>query len=712
MELQDFLQFGAFRLDLGRRQLLRDGQAISLPGKAFDVLLVLLQRPGETVTKDDLMKAVWPNTFVEEGNLTQTIFVLRKAMGDSDGQHLIITVPRQGYRLAGTVSAGAAAPEPLHSVSIVPQRPVRRLPRVFWWTGLAVALALAWWMLIRRSARERMPEAIPARFTIGTPDGTIFREGRVSPDGQWLAFIGFDTTGRKQLWVRRLNSLTARPLTAAQDTPIWSPDSRFIAFGDQGKLKKIAVAGGASQVVCDAPLVIGGSWGLGDNIIFGGGSENEIVFVAAKGGVPKSLTRLDAARGENQHSFPVFLPDGRHFLYTVQSARPEYGGIFVGSLNAPGERVRLLEDVSNSEYAPPPVSGTGSGNLLFVRGDTLMAQPFTPSSLQVRGEAFTVLDKIVRRASIPGGSFSASRNGVLLVSSPVFGNQLTWFERSGRRMGTIGEPGLYLSPEISPDQKILVVDRMESTTFSTNIWLFPFGGTASRFVFSPAQRPVWSPDGKRIAYETLSTAIYEKPISGKEDETLLLKAGHLPPDGRVPCDWSRDGRFLIYAEIGKQTGFDLWKLPAAGSRQPVVLLNGNSNEFCGVPSPDGRWLAYSSDDSGRSEVYVQSLPEDGPVTGRKWQVSYTGGAWPKWRRDQKELFYLDGEKNMIAVSVAGGDSFEQGNSRSLFATGIQTPDARFDVTADGGRFMIPTETSGENSMPATVILNWTSALRP
>lgn len=605
------------------------------------------------------------------------------------------------------MSAGAAPAEPPDAVSRSPHR----LPRAAWWTGLAVALVLAEWVLIRSVARQGVPEANSARFTIPAPDGTMFREGRVSPNGQWLAFIGFDTAGGKQLWVRRLDSLTARPLTLAEGTPIWSPDSRFIAFGDRGKLKKIAVAGGASQTICDAPLVIGGSWNRADEIVFGGGGENEIVLCAAKGGAPKSLTRLDPKRGENQHTFPLFLPDGRHFLYTVQSARPEYGGIFVGSLSAPGARVRVLEDVSNAEYAPPAVSGADSGYLLFVRDDTLMAQPFAASSLQVRGEAITVLEKIARRASIPGGSFSASHNGILSVSSPVFGNQLTWFDRSGRRTGTVGEPALYLSPEISPDQKSVVVERMEPATFSTNVWLFPFVGTASRLVFNPAQRPVWSPDGKRIAYETLDTTIYEKPTSGNEDSTLLLEAGHLPADGRVPCAWSRDGRFLIYAETGKNTGFDLWKLSAAGNRKRAVLLNGDSNEFCGVPSPDGRWISYSSDESGRSEVYVQALPENGPVTGRKWQISYSGGSWPKWRLDGKELFYVDGEKKMVAVSVAGGDSFEPGNPKSLFATGIHTPEARFDVTADGSRFIIPTESGGENRMPAMVILNWTSALR-
>jgi DNA-binding winged helix-turn-helix (wHTH) protein/Tol biopolymer transport system component len=711
MEIEDLLQFGPFRVDPVRRVLLRDGQTISLPGKAFDVLLVLLQKPGETVTKDDLMKAVWPDTFVEEGNLTQTIFVLRKSLGDSDGQPLIVTVPRQGYRFAGTVTAGATRAES-PSVASTPRNDwFRVLTRNLQWAGWVVALGLAAWMLMGpRGGRDRAAGNL-VRFTIAAPAESFFREGRVSPDGEWLAFIGYEIKGRKQLWLQRLDSLSARPLSPAEGTPIWSPDSRFIAFGDHGKLKKIALSGGVPAVICDAPLVIGGSWSRTNNIIFGGGGENEIVLAPAGGGAAKSLTRLDARRGENQHAFPVFLPDGHHFIFTIQSDRPEYGGVFVASLEAPGERVRLVKDVSNAEYATTAGSRSPAEYLLFVRDDALMAQPFAAASRQVRGEPLMVLDKVVRRASIPGGSFSASTNGVLLVSSPVFGNQLTWFDRSGQRTGTIGEPGLYLSPSISPDEKSLIVDRLEPVTFSTNVWLFPVAGNPSRFTFSPSQLPVWSPDGKRIAYETLDTAIYEKPASGTGDQTMLLEPSQISPAVRVPCDWSRDGRFLIYAEMGKNTGFDLWKLPTAGDRKPAVLLNGEFNEFCGAASPDGRLVAYSSDQSGRNEVYVQFLPEEGPVNGRKWQVSYSGGTWPRWRRDGKELFYLDGKRNMIAVDVQRS-SFEAATSKLLFATGIQTPDARFDVTADGKRFIVPTETSGENTMLPTVILNWTNALRP
>jgi DNA-binding winged helix-turn-helix (wHTH) protein/Tol biopolymer transport system component len=720
MEPKGFLDFGSFRVDLTKRLLLRSGQPVSLPSKAFEVLLALTQRPGEIVSKDQLMQEVWPDTFVEEGNLTQTIFILRKALGDSDGQSLIITVPRHGYRFAGTVSTTpASAEQPSAGVS----SPVRRgilakaiAGRLWWISGIVLLGVVGTWILTRPNIRESQAEPRRVtRFTISSPENTFFREGRVSPDGRWLAFIGVENSGKKQLWVRRLDALAARPLGPVDYIPFWSPDSRFIAFGRDGKLMKIEASGGAPQTICSAGLMIGGSWGSGDTIIFGGagkGGEPGLFQVPASGGEPKLLTQLDSKRGERQHSFPVFLPDGRHSIFTIQGAKPENRGIYVNSLDSPQTRIRLVPDVSNAEYAPASAGNTNSGYLLFARGDILMAQRFSATNRQLGGEAFSLSDRIVPRASIPGGSFSASRDGILLISSPMFGSQLTWFDRVGQRLGTIGNPAVYLYPQLSPDGQTLAVDVTDSMTFLPYVWLFPKQGTPARFTFRASLRPLWSPDGGRIVFESLNTGIYVKPSGGKEDETLLLESANLPDDaGRIPCEWSPDSRFLLYSQIDSRTGYDLWKLPLSGARKPVALLNSEFNESCGTLSPDGHWIAYASDESGRSEIYVRALPEEGALTGRQWQISYNGGSWPKWRRDGKELFYLDSERKLIAVDVKIGMNFEAGTSRSLFATRIHTPDARFDVTSDGRRFIVPSETSGDVSLPPTVILNWISAVK-
>ena len=721
MEPKGFLDFGSFRVDLARRLLLRSGQPVSLPAKAFEVLLVLSQRPGEVVSKDELMKVVWPDTFVEEGNLTQTIFVLRKALGDSDGQALIITVPRQGYRFAGTVTAMLPSTE---QPPVVPSTPIHRadwskgIAGRFWWIAVVVAIgAIGTWFLAQTSRRGPGSESRMTRFTIPNPENTFFREGRVSPDGRWLAFIGVEISGKKQLWVRRLDSLAAHPLGPADFIPFWSPDSRFIAFGQDGKLKRIAATGGAPQTVCNAAIILGGSWSRDGTIIFSDSSKNGepgILQVPARGGEPKLLTHLNSERGERQHSFPVFLPDGRHFLFTIQGAKAEHRGIYIGSIDSPQTHIRLAPDVSNAEYAPASATDSNSGFLLFARGDILMAQRFSAGNLKLSGEAFSLEDKIAPRASIPGGSFSVSRDGLLLISPPLFGNQLTWFDRTGQRLGTIGSPALYFYPQLSPDGQTLAVDVTDATTFLPSVWLFPLlQGTPSRFTFKASLRALWSPDSRRIVFESVNTALYEKTTVGKEDEIVLLESADLPDDDRrLPCEWSRDGRFLIYSQMGAHTGYDLWKLPLVGSRTPVALLQGEFNERCGTLSPDGHWIAYESDESGRSEIYARALPEEGAITGRQWQVSYNGGTWPKWSRDGRELFYMDSERNVISVDVKTGATFQAETPRVLFPTRIHSPDVRFDVTADGRRFIVPVETSGDTHLAPTVIVNWTSGIKP
>ena len=254
----------------------------------------------------------------------------------------------------------------------------------------------------------------------------------------------------------------------------------------------------------------------------------------------------------------------------------------------------------------------------------------------------------------------------------------------------------------------MVADVTEPVTFSSYVWLFPLRGTATRFALSPSLRPLWSPNGKSIVWEAASTALFMKTYAGTENETLLLAATNLPDDGRLPCDWSSDGRFIIYSEQDKATGYDLWKLLLAGDRKPVPLVRSQSNEYCGALSPNGRWIAYASDESGIVEIYVRPLPDEGLASGRPSQVSYNGGRWPKW--SGKELFYLDREKYMVSVEVKTGAGFAAGTPRRLFPTGIHTPDARFDVTADNQRFLIPTESNGGNT-PATVFLNWMNGAR-
>ena len=578
---RDHWEFGPFRVDAVKRLLLRGGEGVSLPGRAFDVLLVLLQKPGITVSKEELMKAVWPDTFVEEGNLTQTVFVLRKALGDSDGQPLIVTVPRQGYRFVGRVSAPSGdEPTPGRKIAAMPWRTI---------AAMALVLACGWW-IVRWRAPSLHAESGAMRLTVLAPPNTTFREGRISPDGQWLAFIGVETSGRKQLWVRRLDSLTAQPLTRAESPPIWSPDSRSIAFGNDGRLNRVEVAGGAVQSICETPLVLGGSWSRDGTILFSSSAGLPRIYsVAAKGGKPRAATTTDPQLGDMQHTFPVFLPDGKHFLYTVQSREAKNGGVYAGSLDSASFRARILEDVSNVEFAPAGLEGRSSGHLLFVRGRVLMAQSFDAESLQLRGEAIAVEKLDNPRRVIPGGSFSASSNGMLLISPPVFGSRLIWRDRTGTPLRSVGDGVMCFYPQISPDEQTVAADAFDAVTFTPHVWLYPLSGTrqGSKFTFMPTMRPLWSPDGRKLAFEALDSTLYTKTIDGNETERLLLKAAKLADDQRLPCDWSRDGHFLLYAEESAKSGFDLWKVAVSGTDRPVGVVTGPKNETCGAFSPDG-----------------------------------------------------------------------------------------------------------------------------
>jgi Tol biopolymer transport system component len=295
--------------------------------------------------------------------------------------------------------------------------------------------------------------------------------------------------------------------------------------------------------------------------------------------------------------------------------------------------------------------------------------------------------------------------------SVVDGDRLTWFDRTGKRLGTIGDRGLHFQPQLSPNLATVAVEKMDPQRAFFDIWLLPVAtDVASRFTFNGSDRPVWSPDGGRIAFVSPAGALFSKTVEGSGKEELLLESAG-GPDVDL-CDWSKDGRFLVYAQPDSKSKYDLRILPLAGNRKPILLLHNEFNQRCGMLSPDGKWIAYASDESGRYEIYVQAFSEKGEGSGRKWQVSYNGGTWPKWRRDGKELFYLSAAREMVAVDVNTGATFQSGSPHLLFQTGIYTPDARFEVSADGRRFLIPTGGSEGTPAPPTVVVNWTKAVKP
>ena len=543
------------------------------------------------------------------------------------------------------------------------------------------------------------------RFSIPTPNLTYLGDDfAISPDGGRLAFSGTDSFGKPRLWVRPLDSLTTQPLpeTDGATFPFWSPDSRFIGFFAGGKLKKIDVSGGAPQTLCEAPSGRGGTWNRDGLIVFAPGVGGTLYKVWAAGGEPAPLTTLDQA-SEYGQSWPQFLPDGRHFLYL---SRQEKSGIYVGSLDSKETR-RILYSQVSAMYAPP-------GYLLFVREAALMAQPFDAGKLELTGEPFPVTEPI--GLSPPRRSpFTLSENGVLVYEDggDILNSQLAWHDREGKQMRTVGPPGNYSFIWLSADAERVAVERAEKGNF--NIWLIDIArNSPTRFTFDRAfdLAPVCSPDGGKVVFSSNRSGLpdlYVKPASGGSDEELLLKTSSL----KYPTDWSSDGKLILYTEVNSKSRNDIWILPLEGDRTPRPFLQDDFNKRGAKFSPNGKWIAYSSDESGEEQVYVR--PHPGP--GGKYLVSTTGGSQPMWRRDGNELFYISADRKLMAVEVKAGPAFETLATKPLFDTHIRSIASRlllsgdsYAASADGQRFLI--NNFIENSAAViTVVLNWTADLK-
>jgi serine/threonine protein kinase len=540
--------------------------------------------------------------------------------------------------------------------------------------------------------------SIPAP-TLSTVGGQSFA---ISPDGRRLAFVAADSSGKPRLWVRQLDSLNPQPLpgTDGASSPFWSPDSRFIGFFGDGKLKKIDVSGGSPQTLCDAPHNRGGTWNRDGVIVFAPRTRSALYRVTAAGGEAAPLTTLEQA-SEYSHRWPQFLPDGRHYLYL---SRQEKSGIYLGSLDSKETR-RIVDTDFNAAYAP-------QGYLLFVREAALMAQPFDAGKLELTGEPSRVAEQ-VRLTTDLNSHFTASENGVLVFQSggQIADSQLAWHDRAGKQLNTVGPPGNYVNICLSPDEDRVAFVRREKSI--DNIWLIDIAGnTPTRFIFVPSDStPIWSPDGSRIVFSTIRNGpadLYVKPASGSSNEEPLLKTGQ----AKLPTDWSSDGKLLIYQESNAKGKWDLWILPLQGDWTPRPFLQNDFNKINAKLSPDGKWMAYCSDESGQPEVYVQPFPGG----GGKYQISIAGGGDPRWRRDGNELFYISADGKMMAVEVKAGSTFAAGATKPLFDTPLREltdslqPFDSYAVSRDGQRFLINdfTETSAP---PLTVVLNWTADLK-
>jgi eukaryotic-like serine/threonine-protein kinase len=623
------------------------------------------------------------------------------------------------------VLAGASEASPVASLSR------RALP---WVAAAAFAIAfvtMGWVHLHAGNARAETAEL--KRFEIPVPEKmTLGASGSfaLSPDGRQLAFAATGSDGVQRLWIRSLDSLKARPLPGSESPQFppffWSPDSRYIAFQAGGKLKKIDVSGGSVETLCDLSggLAVGGSWNR-DGVIIFGNSNGGIMRVSANGGSASALTTLDRSRKENVHFLPSFLPDGRHFIYLRGSEKPENGGVYVGSLDAKPEQQdskRLVATSWGPAYVPS--SDPSMGRLLFLRDGTLMAQPFDARRLELSGEPVTVADQV--GAFLQGGFFSASINDVLVYRTGGVGGsyQLAWFDRQGKVLGRVGEAGAYATLALSPDGKRAIVGRLDPQGQNVALWLLDLSrGTSTRFTFgdSIALFGTWSPDSSRIIFASNPGGprgvydLYQKLASGVKDEELLLQSN----ENKFPTSWSRDGRFLLYmAPDPKTIKEQLWVLPLEGDKKPFLFLRTESNNAEGQFSPDGHWVAYVSDESGRSEIYVRTFSPGSAAgssdVGGKWLISTDGGTDPRWRRDGKELYYAALDGKLMAVDVMTTRGFQAGVPIILFT--VPPPVAiatayQWDATPDGERFVAPAPSEQQSAAPFTVVLNWQAGLK-
>lgn len=756
-QVNHLYEFGPFRLDASERLLLRAGESVALTPKAFDLLFVLVARHGRLVEKEELFKTVWPDTFVEESNLTYNISLIRKALGEGEnGLKLIETVPKRGYRFVAEVRerraevAAIAQPlapvSPLQAESLQLAAPELAAPEMIpatangsgkslikeaahtptstksernWKIATGVFALLALLALGAAYFKRSATEPRTMRLAFVPPENLRFDNVSwdsviVSPDGQKLLFTGRSADGRRQLWLRSLNASDAQLLPGTEDpmNPFWSPDSRSIGFASKGKLRRLDLNGGRPQELADGVRFHGAAWSHTGVILFQPASGSDLFQIPDTGGSPQKVP-LDFKQHlpyVPTHLNPSFLPDGRHFLYRLIDKEREQK-IFVGSLDST-EVKQMLADGGPAVYAPP-------GWIVFVRNGALMAQAFDAERLEVKGEAVP-LSQSNNNSLIIGVPFSVSTNGVLIWQGdrrPPY--QLVWFDREGHQRGVVGPPSNVTNGHnlrLSPDGKKVALFLSDPQVRNDDIWVIdlvrnqPLRLTTN---LEYDQCPIWSPDGSQVAhFRGASTrersGLFKRAANGSGAEERLMDR-----PART-TDWSPDGRFIVYNYPSEKNRSDIWCLPLIGDRKYYTLLATEFAESQGQFSPDGRWLAYVSDESGNYEIYVQSFTADGKLGSNKVRVSPQGGNYPRWRRDGKELFYVATDEQMMAVPVqTGGTTFVAGAPVALFKTHLMpllfSHPGEYDVTPDGQRFLVGTLVG--TPAPVSVILNWMAEMK-
>lgn len=708
---RDRWAFGGFRLDTGTRKLTRGSDEIALPSRAFDALIYLVRHRDRIVEKDELIKAVWTNAFVSDDSLVHCVSVLRRALqDDSEHPRFIATLPRRGYQFVCEVAEEASAPpatasEPERATDTPPHTPpawgvlAGVSTRVQWGTALVVLGAVLAFLGRPLTSRE-IADATSGPVILAQlpPAGTVLGSaGALSPDGRSLAFIARDQgTGTSRLWVRTLDSQVLRLVegTEGASRPFWSPDGTRLAYFAGDTLKVASLSGEPVRTVARLSVSpSGGSWSR--NLILFGDVGTGLNAVDTDSGAVHPVTTMDPAT-DVAHAWPSFLPDGRHFLFAITSWNKARTGVWLGSLDPAEAPRRLLPRASPAVYVD-------SGHLLYIENDTLVAAPFDLAHGTVGGMATPVAQNVLLPRVSDGEAFSVAR-GFLSFRTGARAEQLVWFTRDGKRLGVVDGPTALRNPMVSPDGSLLLATGVPSR--DPGLWLVDLKGNASTRLGPDGIGPVWSPDGHRIAFTTQGGLdIYTSSTVGRTDNKLLLHDAHR----KVLQDWSPDGRFMVFSR-SMGTQLDLWLLPVGDPGHARPLLTTAANERGAAISPDGRWLAYTSDESGQWEVYLQEFPG----LGSKRVVSIGGGGGPYWRRDGRELFYLSPDRSLMSVDIKLGTSPAVSRPRVLFRapTAGDASEARnhFIAATDGQSFLINVMEDSRERGAITVMINWKARL--
>ena len=581
----------------------------------------------------------------------------------------------------------------------------RKLSQNVAWAAAAAFLVLAGGFAIAWAYRSPVPRQT-LRLSILSPEANSFKpfDIAISPDGTKFAFAAVDSAGKTQLWMRPLDSASAQPLagTDGAQFPFWSADSKTIGFFADGKMKRLEASGGGLQVLADATTPRGATWNQQGVILFSPGAAGGLYKVSASGGTVEQVTVLDPKKNEDSHRWPCFLPDGKHFVFLVRSGLTTGAAQLYGSSLDSKDKTLIVDSGGRPGCAQP-------GYLLFVRGSNLMAQRFDQSSLKLSGDPTPVVEQLGRDYTF-SAAFTVSRTGMLVAhNGGVSTSVLTWYDRAGKAASVLGTDNFNVI-RFSPDGKILSTSIYDNSG-GEDVWLLDLArGVRTRFTFGPAlsDDPVWSPDGKMIVFDSNRTgtyAIYQKPSNGTQKEQVVFA----DPAIKFTTSWSSDGKYVLMDHIAPdaQGRTSIWVLPMFGDHKAYALISNDFNNTYSMFSPDGHWVAYDSNESGRDEIYAVAFPN--PTA--RFQISTGGGANVQWRADGKELYYTDSDNKIMAVDIASrGDALEIGTPHALWQPRLQAVNPPYATSADGKR-ILANELPLQSTSHLSLTLNWDAELK-